>query len=242
LIQEANSLSTEIGIINQDLLTATGSNLQGLEEAKVVKTENLNERLNDATNLRDEIKQVRLQQANYLLAINQYLEPEYVYQSNDKIINQIFLETIGQDIFEFTSHQQSIVNSIANQCVTEGGRGVVRARALQQFYITKYYEDDYGCGIKPNGRIDDDQEKQIISVYPNPSEGNFVIQFEYPIEENLELEFYDLNGKLLFQDKLVRGTFNYTFKDKVLESGVYICKLKSASFNVLTQKVVINKF
>ena len=84
-------------------------------------------------------------------------------------------------------------------------------------------------------------EEQKIQVFPNPTMGQFSIQFEYPTEENLDLEFYDMNGRLLFQDKLFRGKYSYSFENLNLESGIYICKLKSAIGNVFTQKVVINK-
>lgn len=237
-----SNLADEIKNLQEEIIVAIPSEREALLAAQSNKASELNTHHENLEAIRAQVKQQQFQQADYLLALNQNLEPTSVFQSNEKIINQIFLETLGKDIYEFTEQEKGLINSIANQCFTVGGKAVITARSLQQFYMNINYDLEHGCNLD-NARLGGTITKTpSISIFPNPTLGQFSVQFEYPIEENLALEFYDLNGRLLFADQLLIGEFNYTFKDLNLASGIYILKLKSEVGNVLTKKVTVNKF
>lgn len=72
-------------------------------------------------------------------------------------------------------------------------------------------------------------EKPTISIYPNPSEGNFNIE---GVDSAL-IKMYDLNGRLVYQTTDMNFSYN--------KSGVYIVVIESG--NTQTKiKVVVNKF
>lgn len=73
-----------------------------------------------------------------------------------------------------------------------------------------------------------------IKVYPNPTKDIVYISLD-ELQSNFEITFYDISGKLIYEGKM------YTQKKKidisVLQSGIYILKLKDENGNVFTHKI-----
>lgn len=63
-------------------------------------------------------------------------------ETNDRIVNDIYLATMGKDVDEFTASQTSTLFDIANQCPMLGGNAVYRARALYSWIADKIELDD----------------------------------------------------------------------------------------------------
>lgn len=68
-----------------------------------------------------------------------------------------------------------------------------------------------------------------LAAYPNPFVSNFTLSFSLPVKDNVEVEIYDLSGKLLYQNRflnLFKGNNSVTIKPRnSLSSGMYIVKL-----------------
>jgi hypothetical protein len=78
----------------------------------------------------------------------------------------------------------------------------------------------------------DDSDIAQISIYPNPSNGNYSIK---GISAPYEVEVMDLNGKTVYNASLEENRLNISH----LEKGLYIVKILSAnSESIYTQKLI----
>ena len=77
-----------------------------------------------------------------------------------------------------------------------------------------------------------------LSVYPNPSNGEFTINIGN--ETMSKIHVFDISGKLVFSDKIVNKTENHTLNLSYLTNGIYILKLSNNEYTKQT-KLVINK-
>lgn len=80
-----------------------------------------------------------------------------------------------------------------------------------------------------------------ILVYPNPVENNVTVAFEVENKENLSLELYDLNGKLvknLLKENMPIGKYQYSYDIGELSPGVYLVTLGIDPSKVATAKII----
>jgi len=80
------------------------------------------------------------------------------------------------------------------------------------------------------------------SVYPNPSHGQFTLEFEMGRNENVTLNVTNLLGQELYHEQLgnMNGLNSKTLDLQNLPSGVYLLKMEAGS-SVFTQRIVIEK-
>ena len=76
-----------------------------------------------------------------------------------------------------------------------------------------------------------------LSNYPNPFNPNTNIEINMINLENVDLNIYDINGRLIEQlivnQPLQRGTHNLFFSAQNLNSGVYILKMRTDSHEIV---------
>ena len=83
------------------------------------------------------------------------------------------------------------------------------------------------------GNVGDIQSNRLI-VFPNPSEGEFTIQWKG--EVYTQIEIFDATGKTIVKEKLLQ---QYIFKaSENLKSGVYLVKLSNKK-SIVTQKLIV---
>ena len=85
-----------------------------------------------------------------------------------------------------------------------------------------------------------------ISVYPNPSSGNF--HFESSLPENISsigISIYDISGNMIYQDEVHNIFSHFTFDWNATDAsgipvakGIYICRF-SAGDGIVTKKVIV---
>ncbi len=75
-----------------------------------------------------------------------------------------------------------------------------------------------------------------MSVYPNPSKGNFKLVLHISIIPDAWIYIYDIRGKLVLQEKMTSNEKDMTLYD----SGIYIVKLVNEN-KVYSNKLVIKK-
>jgi hypothetical protein len=79
-----------------------------------------------------------------------------------------------------------------------------------------------------------------IKVFPNPASDLIAIQFLGLLSDDIKVELYDVEGKLVMQTKILKGQTISYFDVETLYSGNYYVKLHNNSF-ALTRKVNIVK-
>ena len=79
-----------------------------------------------------------------------------------------------------------------------------------------------------------------VNVFPNPSNDFIAIQIEGLNKENLNIELFDITGKLVQKSTINAGATNTYLDTKILYAGSYVVKISGATVN-LTKNVVISK-
>ncbi|MEX1192188.1 MAG: M28 family peptidase [Brumimicrobium sp.] len=99
--------------------------------------------------------------------------------------------------------------------------------------------DSYNLGLLSIHEHNHDT-KVKVSLYPNPSDGQFTLSYDVPENCKFRIEIYDLNGKLLSK-KIVeaqKGSSEEALNFKNISSGEYIVNIISTDFTE-TKRMII---
>ena len=84
-------------------------------------------------------------------------------------------------------------------------------------------------------------ENQVLSqfsLYPNPSSGRVEVTFNQSLGQDVNVEIFDLNGRILktFEVKNSSNNFNFNLND--LSSGIYFVKLKTQNAQAVKKLIL----
>jgi hypothetical protein len=91
-----------------------------------------------------------------------------------------------------------------------------------------------------NVSVNDFEQKIAMSIYPNPTRGNVTLLLDYPSNDNLEINIFDLSGKRVYQNNIGLSTgVNHKLLDiNYLTSGIYLLSIKNEKIST-SQKLII---
>lgn len=121
-------------------------------------------------------EQVDMQRKNdltSLLEANSNITTNYIYETNEKLLNRIYLTKKLKDEMPYSSEDIEVILGIANQCPLSGGDAVYKARAMMaSIEPAQTYDDEILCqqnnDSKRFGDAKDNNTLQL-SVQPNPT-------------------------------------------------------------------------
>jgi len=88
-------------------------------------------------------------------------------------------------------------------------------------------------GIHPESVSD------AFSIYPNPNNGSFTLQFDEPVAEDLEIQLFNITGQQVYNNRLTStGTGSIALEIRDLPTGVYTVRC-TGKHRVNTAMVVI---
>ena len=79
-----------------------------------------------------------------------------------------------------------------------------------------------------------------FSIYPNPSTDFIAIQADGLVSNNITLQLYDINGKLVRESQIAQGSTIWYLDTQTLYAGEYLVKINDG-VNSVTKKVIIQK-
>ncbi|MBN8681820.1 MAG: T9SS type A sorting domain-containing protein [Chitinophagales bacterium] len=186
--------------------------------------------------LQNSIEQQRSQQTQTAIQLNNALPADAIYESNRKTVNEIYLQTLAQNIVTLTPAQLAQVSAIAHQCVFEGGAAVLDARLLYQLHEIKSFDEDTLCAGSRQQRVTAVQNAgQQLSLQPNPAD-NLVLIKGIPEKDpgDIRIQLNSAHG----QSRTIRPTQAF-FSVADLPAGVYYCTIWNGDLCLGTQRLLV---
>ena len=164
-------------------------------------------------------------------SLNSSILAAHDFEEYEIAINDILIQT-ALDSVSFDSSQRATIETIAAMCPLAGGVAVYKARSLLYLYNdTIYFDDEALCAVSSSRLAAPEQQTQKsdgIKVYPNPSRGQFSIEFENP--GIYQIHIYNVMGQRVFTARSNERIMNV---DLNLSPGLHLIE----AINEETQKV-----
>jgi hypothetical protein len=93
-----------------------------------------------------------------------------------------------------------------------------------------------------NGSSINEPSNNGYSLFPNPTTGNYTLQFEQLVTEETQIQITDLNGvviKLIYNGILEQGNKTYEVNTNGLSNGTYYVQILSSHQNELLKLIIL---
>ncbi|MFN0175033.1 MAG: T9SS type A sorting domain-containing protein [Saprospiraceae bacterium] len=165
-----------------------------------------------------------------LWTLNNALTGNASYQVNEKLVNQIFLQTIAIGNLEFSEIQITSLEGIAELCPLSDGEAVLRARAMLQLVqgTLADYDDISICGIEERSQRNK-QDVLSVRIYPNPANNSLTIEYSGIGSSNNQFLLFNTLGQVVKNISLPDGQGSLQLPLRELSEGVYWYVIPGAS-------------
>ena len=190
----------------------------------------------------------RILNAEGLRVSNEGIITNANYESNERLVNEIYLQTIARNIFTFTVDQENILLSIASQCPYAGGLAVYKARGMYAMINDEIdYDDDALClseGVvlrQASNQSALSGVYEFASVYPNPANDMVTLSFEFGNDVSGIIDIFNSLGQNVSSSILSQDEHFTSLNVKSLENGIYTYSVRSNAGFIQKGKLVITR-
>ena len=186
------------------------------------------------------VKDAKVNQVDLLSNINNSVNAQEVYETNETQVNDIYYATAAPGNGDEILNYEASLLSIAQLCPLSDGPAVYHARALYSFIDPDQdYDDDVTC--IQNGYYFRMQHgiKGKSVVYPNPTTGE--ITLVYIPSSECYVQILDMCGKICFQANLNPNSDSHILNLSILENGLYTYRILNNSTTLDIGKILINR-
>lgn len=182
------------------------------------------------------------QDAAAIIAANAAISTTAVYESNEKTVNDIFLNAFVKGNLPLSSLQSDDVEDIAHQCVEEGGPAVYRARAVYA-WLTGIPVQDVQCIEGRSSGFEQGMSEVVPDkplIYPNPSSGSFavVLPASWQYTSGV-IVLKDVTGRVMYKLGYREGAMAIPVEHPVLRGGVYVVEVRNSDGQSHTDKIIL---
>ncbi|MDP8241143.1 MAG: T9SS type A sorting domain-containing protein, partial [Candidatus Hatepunaea meridiana] len=85
-------------------------------------------------------------------------------------------------------------------------------------------------------------EFAITSIYPNPFNAKTNIYYSLPVQSNVLIQIFDVNGRLvtsLFDGKRIAGRYSTVWHSQSTSTGIYFVQMKARDFNTVRKIILV---
>lgn len=188
------------------------------------------------------LETLRTQTAEDIKGNNATINTAALYESNQKIVNDIYYSTIAKGYGEFRPAQVALLANIANQCPFAGGPAVYQARSLYAAVVDTLYDDKAICqqvniAYRPTSTTLTESASQAFKVFPNPAQTDLTVLADNALTEDTQLSLINTLGQVELSVWLNKGTTQKTISLAAIPNGLYICKIgQSVSYKLIVMK------
>lgn len=226
------------------LITISGNstdstNAINLREAQLVETDTL---LLELLELWDEHLTTIIADKEDLMDANDTLDAANIIDSNEVVVNDMYLTMLGETDFSFNSTQAAEILDVAEQCPRLGGVIVYQARALYKLYASQTY-DDYDCldtSMVIRQKTDRSSNLHFI-VKTNPVQEHIIVQLKVgEISSPMVLELCNIHGQVLSRQPVIHDKNHQRIDVINVQDGMYLLILKNGKQTLASQPVIIS--
>ena len=165
------------------------------------------------------VKDAKVNQVDLLSNINNSMNAQEVYETNETQVNDIYYATAAPGNGDEILNYEASLLSIAQLCPLSDGPAFYHARALFSFIDADQDYDNDGTCIQ-NGYYFRMQhvKKGKSAVYPNPTSGE--ITLVYITSAECYAQIVDMYGKACFQTNLNSNPETHILNLSILENGL----------------------
>jgi len=159
-----------------------------------------------------------------------------------QIATQGYLDYIIND--SLSANELANLRTVANLCPDFNGQGVYLARSVVSHYDTLVVIYSDGCSANGNERRLENNEapiQNVFSVYPNPNNGGFTVQYTLLQGQTGELIIYTMLGQKEGDYVLDAKSNKMSITDNALTNGIYVYIIKVNANEVKRDKLIIIK-
>jgi hypothetical protein len=172
---------------------------------------------------REVMELIREQGLAQALNRNSRLWEENALQTNQRLVQDIYLRSVALGD-SLPAPDTLLLRSLATTTPYVGGFSVFSARVLMDIFP---FEE--GLVYKGGAQQTENEEELKWSLYPNPSVGKVILRPDAPLDEQLLVEIFDINGRLMGRfGKYIRSSA-VALDLGELQEGWYIIKVKHKS-------------
>jgi hypothetical protein len=169
-------------------------------------------------------------------------------ESNAQLLYSLALKTKTNN---YQLSDDAALLTLSNGCPDRDGLAVYQARVLYNSIHQHYTHFEDNCTMPSGARMGNSEDHQstsapsydnLISIYPNPNTGNATINLIDAGIMTMQLKVYDVNGRLVFEDRVedMAGK-NYELNVE-LKSGMYFVEVVDITTDAhYKQKLVIQQ-
>jgi hypothetical protein len=177
--------------------------------------------------------------------INQNIITHNSPEENQKALNAIFLnqieyekDTLNTSEYKYDSTETQTLLNIAYQNPISGGNAVFQARAMLLIVVAddENYTRKMRLISKPK-----ETKKLNFNLYPNPNNGNMILEYEIDATSTTVLSIYDVSGRIVKQQTLNAQNKKETITANQLDAGAYYYEIKINDNKVKADKLIIIK-
>jgi len=120
----------------------------------------------------------------------------------------------------------------------ESFHGGFKCYSDNEFFFSKLDTTNYACEFQFVGI--DEYENQPLSIYPNPSEGRFVVEFPVmlsAVEADWKLSVYNSIGELVLSESYRNPKERMTIDLSDYSNGIYVVQMNIDGFNYSSRVV-----
>jgi hypothetical protein len=157
---------------------------------------------------------------------------------NERIVNEIYLQTLAIGADTFSQSQRESIDAIAPLCPYVYGKAVFEARMMQALYKPEMiYNDEVNCASTQSKKEKKTVRQQEWKVMPNPAKDwTWII---HPEIQNAKVEVISMNGMLQNMHGISNGRKTMVSLNG-LSSGVYLIRVVQDGRVVFTDKIIVN--
>lgn len=229
------------------LLTANPTDSATIVQEKLVLLDQLAVLLDTHNTLNNSVISDTQSDAANLLNDNSNISTVTIFETNEQVVNDIYLQTVPYGISEFSATEQSDLSAIANQCPIEGGDAVMQARSLLLSFVdeTLVFDDETLCtntqaqGSPQVYGLNNEYTEVEYSIFPNPADESVTLFLKNAFEQAQMLKVYDISGKELSSFLIPENVHSFTFETNTLQNGLYVCKVYQGKTILFSDKLTI---